>query len=246
MPNRAAFLFASLAVCHLLAEYFSSSAAVYLTKPLLLLSLAYLFYNSVNRPFGKFENYLFAGLLLSCGGDILLLFSEGSSATLFFISGLSSFLLAHLCYIIAFYQLSPKGIRIHRPVALLFYGLAISLICYLWPALDMVMKIAISIYALTISTMGTFAYGMYQKRSYRAATLLLFGAIAFIFSDSMIAIDKFGTGISVWNPRITIMSSYILAQFWIVSGAILASKEESLLDSPGVPSSPDRQDQSEG
>jgi uncharacterized membrane protein YhhN len=88
--------------------------------------------------------------------------------------------------------------------------------------------------------MGIFAYGSYQKLPFRAATFLLLGAISFIFSDSIIALNKFGIGLNIWMPRITIMSSYILAQFLIVSGGILASNSQRTLNPSGIATSPDR------
>lgn len=240
MPKLAAWLFGLLAISHLLAEYLSQSVAIYATKPLLLLTLALIFYRSINGLKSLSERWLMAGLLFSCGGDILLMFGSGPSGNLFFISGLGIFLVAHICYILAFYHFAPKGMHINLLTAFLFYAVAISLVVYLWPALDLVMKIAVSIYALTISTMGIFAYGNYQKLPFRAATFLLLGAISFIFSDSIIALNKFGSGVNIWMPRITIMSSYILAQFLIVNGAIVASSSQKALDSSGVTTSPNR------
>jgi uncharacterized membrane protein YhhN len=240
MSKLATWLFGLLAISHLLAEYFSHSVAIYATKPLLLLSLAFIFHRSINGLQRLSERWLIAGLFFSCGGDVFLMFSSGPSGSPFFISGLSSFLIAHICYILAFYHFTPRGIRIHLLAALLFYVIAISLVIYLWPALDSVMRIVVSVYALTISTMGIFAYGSYQKLPFRAATFLLLGAMSFIFSDSIIALNKFGVGLNIWMPRITIMSSYILAQFLIVSGAILASSSQRALDSSGIAASPNR------
>lgn len=242
MPKRAAYLFLLLAIGHLLSELFANSVAIYVTKPLLLLSLAYIFFQNTNLQRNRsFARWLMAGLLFSCGGDILLMFTDGGTGTFFFISGLSSFLLAHLCYVLAFWQYQPRGIQMDWVTVLFFYILASSLVIYLWPVLDSILKVAISIYALAISTMGIFAFGMYRKLSFKAASFLLFGALCFIFSDSMIALNKFRPEINIWMPRITIMSSYILAQFLIVSGAILAQKQQTIrLDSSRITSSPDR------
>lgn len=240
MPKRAAFFFILLAIGHLLGEYFSDLMAIYLTKPLLLLTLAFIFHRTSGGQKTVSERWLFAGLLFSCGGDILLMFSAGPSGTLFFISGLSSFLLAHICYILSFYQYPPRGVHPDIFAVFLFYGVAIALVVYLWPVLDLAMKIALSMYALVISTMGIFAHSMYRKLSYRAASFLLLGAISFIFSDSIIALDKFRSELVIWMPRITIMSSYILAQFLIVAGALLARKEMVYLDTSRITSSPNR------
>lgn len=156
---------------------------------------------------------------------------------LFFMLGLASFLIAHLSYIRAFFLYPPKGIKTHLVSLLIFYGVAAALLVLLWPNLDLVMKIAVSAYALAISTMGVFAYNMFYKTSYQAAALLLFGAICFIFSDSIIAINKFKTEFSIWMPRLIIMISYFFAQWLIVQGAIQASKEKAL-NTSGIATSP--------
>jgi uncharacterized membrane protein YhhN len=228
MSRRTTFLFLLLAIGNLTAEYFNYSLGIYITKPLLLLSLAFIFYRKVDSISKGFEKWLFAGLLFSCGGDVLLMFSQGETGSLFFIAGLSSFLIGHICYISAFFNYPKRGIQLHPFSVLFFYGIALALVFFLWPNLDPTMKIAVSAYALTISTMGIFAYGMYNKASYSAAAILLFGAICFIFSDSIIAINKFNTELSIWMPRITIMSSYILAQWLIVQGSIQTSREKEL------------------
>lgn len=248
MSNRAQIYFAIIAGLHLLGIYLSIPVVIYLTKPLLLLSLAIIFYTSMKSPAGKFEHFLMAGLLFSWVGDIMLLFSgaENGLDTLFFLGGLGSFLMAHIGYILAFYYYPRRGMGMDRIAALLFYGLALCLVAFLWPELDSVMKIAISIYALTISTMGTFAFGMFQKLPYRSAFFILFGALCFIFSDSLIALDQFGSGYKIWMPRLMIMGSYILAQYLIVRGSLQASLDLRQLNAARVTTSPDGKDQAEG
>lgn len=226
MPKRALLLFTLLAIAHLAATYFNYPLGIYLTKPLLLPALAFIYYHQLQHFKGDFERWFLAGLLFSWAGDVLLMFAWDGTGTGFFMGGLASFLLAHLCYSVAFTQHPPRGIRWQPGAALLFYAIALALVWYLWPALDNVLRVAISAYALAISTMAVLAYGMFQKLTYRPATYLLLGAICFIFSDSVIALDKFQSTLSIWMPRMIIMSSYILAQLLLVNGAILASQED--------------------
>ena len=80
------------------------------------------------------------------------------------------------------------------------------------------LKIPVSIYALTISIMLGFAWRGFISWNDNARFYILFGAIAFIASDSFLAINKFQEPIN--NATILIMSTYLAAQFGIVYGVI--------------------------
>jgi uncharacterized membrane protein YhhN len=106
-----------------------------------------------------------------------------------------------------------------------FFWIGIFLtVFYLKSILEMLLpslgplKIPVSIYALTISVMLGFAWRGFitWKNNYRF--YILFGAIAFIASDSFLAINKFQSPIN--NATILIMSTYLAAQFGIVYGVI--------------------------
>src|SRR3982751_2249771 len=77
------------------------------SKPLIVLSLlAYLLNNSAGKKYVAVKILVAAALVFSIGGDVLLLFEPRSS--LFFITGLVSFLIAHVFYIIAFNDIRKK------------------------------------------------------------------------------------------------------------------------------------------
>jgi uncharacterized membrane protein YhhN len=92
-----------------------------------------------------------------------------------------------------------------------------SILELLLPALGP-LKIPVSIYALTISIMLGFAWRGFISWNDNARFYILFGAIAFIASDSFLAINKFQEPIN--NAAILIMSTYLAAQFGIVYGVI--------------------------
>jgi uncharacterized membrane protein YhhN len=80
------------------------------------------------------------------------------------------------------------------------------------------LKIPVSFYALTISVMLGFAWRGFISWNTSARFYILFGAIAFIASDSFLAINKFQEPIN--NAVFLIMSTYLAAQFGIVYGVI--------------------------
>jgi uncharacterized membrane protein YhhN len=105
-PQLPLILFAVLSVVHLGAHVLAFRPAVVLTKPIPVILLALFFFLEA-RPFrGRFPVLIFSGLLFSVAGDTFLLFP----GTSYFLLGLSSFLLAHVCYLSGFLSLRhPSG-----------------------------------------------------------------------------------------------------------------------------------------
>jgi uncharacterized membrane protein YhhN len=158
-------------------------------------------------------------LTFSWIGDVLLIFS--TTNRWFFISGLLSFLTAHLFYIFLF---SKLGTSKHYSKNPLFWLGILLIVFYLKSILEVLLptlgplKIPVSFYALTISVMLGFAWRGFISWNTSARFYILFGAIAFIASDSFLAINKFQEPID--HAAILIMSTYLAAQFGIVYGVI--------------------------
>ena len=94
---------------------------------------------------------------------------------------------------------------------------------FLWDKLG-VMKIPVIIYALVISTMLLVAIKGYFTWNSKSGKLLLIGAVFFVLSDSILAINKFY--VPIYLSSFWIMSTYITAQFLIVKGVLnLNSKQ---------------------
>ncbi len=169
--------------------------------PVLLLAVTSLIF--IPGTAGKL---LFAGFLLSAGGDISLSF-EGEKA---FVMGLSFFLLAHVVYIILFAQdftFSPGKL----PLALIVGGLAITMSIILFPKLGE-MRLPVLVYITVIMAMGVVA-AFWTGGASSTAILLFVGAAVFMLSDSMIAVNKFLVPIS-WS-KFFIMITYYAAQLMI-------------------------------
>ena len=175
-------------------------------------------YVYLNDDFLTKKVVLFA-LTFSWIGDVLLIFTNNNQW--FFISGLLSFLTAHIFYIILFSKLGTS--KPYKKNPLFWIGIILT-IFYLKSILEMLLpslgplKIPVSFYALTISVMLGFAWRGFISWNNNARFYILFGAIAFIASDSFLAINKFQAPIN--NATILIMSTYLAAQFGIVYGVI--------------------------
>ena len=175
-------------------------------------------YVYLNDDFSTKKVVLFA-LTFSWIGDVLLIFTNNNQW--FFISGLLSFLTAHIFYIILFSKLGTS--KPYKKNPLFWIGIILT-IFYLKSILEMLLptlgplKIPVSFYAFTISVMLGFAWRGFISWNNNARFYILFGAIAFIASDSFLAINKFQEPIN--NAAILIMSTYLAAQFGIVYGVI--------------------------
>lgn len=119
---------------------------------------------------------LIAALALSALGDWALA-RPGESR---FLIGLSSFALAHLCYI---FLLVPGAGMPPMGLAALVIGLALSTHCWLLPRTDR-LRGAVTLYVVLITVMGLLALSQEYG-------LLRAGALAFIASDALLALQLF-------------------------------------------------------
>ena len=137
---------------------------------------------------------------------------------LFFLLGLSAFLLAHVFYIISFHKIKVKenieGKWQWAIVVAIYYFFIISI---LMPHLGE-MKIPVLVYGLVISFMLLVAALLYDLRDNKIARYILTGAILFVISDSILAINKFHHPFQTagW----VIMLTYVAAQYLLVQGLV--------------------------
>ena len=210
--------FGFIAVLYLIIEAFDISQARIVIKPLICLILAgYLVSNT--RLGGNFNKLIFAGLIFSLVGDIALIFA-GKGGT-FFLIGLGAFLLAHISYAIAFfrdYKYNPAGSKTLGHVTV--FGMAVfTMGFYLWlrPYLNE-MKIPVMAYMVIISIMMITAAYRYGRVNLISFELIFTGAIFFIISDSLLAINMFVQ--PFLYSGIFIMATYMIAQYLITMGAL--------------------------
>lgn len=191
----------------------------FITKSLLMpLLMGFLFLETLNSR-TKLSVMVMIGLFFSFLGDVFLL---KDSEEIFFLLGLGSFLVCHIFYIVGF----SGGKNFFRNVSLiqifpfLIYGTALYL--FLFPHLGK-FSITVLVYAIIITLMGIAALSRKNKTNKTSFILIISGAVLFIISDSIIALDKFYMSFSL--ASFFIMLSYISAQILIVLGTIKHSEE---------------------
>lgn len=216
-------LFFGLCLATLFFEFHYSKLGIFCTKPLLMTVLSVWFYLEMKPTFTIFHKFLLAGFIFSIFGDTFLMFVENKPPRPeFFLYGLGSFLVTHICYLFAFLKFpSTKKGFIQRkpfwvlPFLLLFFGN----IFILWSGIPSAMQIPVVVYSLAIVLMAIGALNLKGKASKSVFKWIFIGAILFVISDSLIGLNKFrGNDFQIPMVRILIMGFYLLGQYFLAKG----------------------------
>jgi uncharacterized membrane protein YhhN len=215
------YLFITIGIINVVAVTVNLEFVNLLSKPLIMVSLVGYYWTQAAK-----SDYLFITAMLFCwAGDVLLMYQQ---AEIFFMLGLTSFLIGHVLYIFAYRKFRfRESINLLLPTQKIRYALPIilagtGLVTVLYPFLGG-LKVPVMIYALVITIMtlqALFRFGFTNTRSF---ALILIGALLFMTSDSLLAINKFMTPLPF--ASLCIMATYIAAQFLIVEGVLAHTKE---------------------
>lgn len=210
------FVFVLVSVLEIVGIILEIPILVYIFKPLIISSLLLLYVFSLPK---RLKWYVIA-LELCFFGDVLLMF-EGE---LFFIFGLVSFLMAHFLFIkIVIGSIKKTSLKTIVTAIIPFLGLFSLLILTLKDSLG-ALFLPVVIYGLTIATFGIVSFIDYLGTKSMKSLLMLVGAIIFMISDSVLAINKFYAPAPIFE--ITVMITYVLAQYFIFKSMLLGSKED--------------------
>ena len=222
------YLFFTDALAELTAIAAGWDKAALFTKPLLiLLLLTWLMASSIK--FSPLRYCIAAALFFSWMGDVFLMLETKAAG--WFMAGLCSFLLAHLLYILFF--LRVRRTQLLQPslkpfLITIVAAYVIVLFIFLYPRIGK-LKLPVAIYACTIGIMLLTALHAFDKSRANAAGYCITGAVLFVISDSLLAINKFYYAFPV--AGFCIMLTYSLAQFAITKGSLLylAAEKAGLL-----------------
>lgn len=221
-------IFILLSAIHLISIELANPIIGFISKALLMPTLGLIVFKS-NIQIPKIKNQLFFALFFSWLGDLFLSKSE----YVFFLLGLASFLTAHIFYIIIFTRESKASGELTRiegspSWVLPFVIFGIALLYFILPKVDdTVIKIAVFLYAGVILTMAAQAFNRISSVSKKSFIWVFAGAILFVLSDSMIAINKFAVPFDF--ARMAIMTTYIVAQAFIIKGVLLNVSDNKLV-----------------
>jgi alkylglycerol monooxygenase len=158
---------------------------------------------------GRFDGLLMLALAFSLAGDVFLMF-EG-----YFIPGLVSFLLAHVCYIALF----KDGVAWlpSRRALLAVLAAAVAMYAVLVGFLPPVLKVAVAAYTVAIAQMAAQAIGRATVLRDPASVGVAVGACLFMLSDSLLAINKFAVPLPM--AQLGVLATYYAAQVLIAHNA---------------------------
>lgn len=217
MKNLARIVFFAVVLLHLLGIALANPTLVQFSKPLLMPTLAGWLLLAVHRD--QRSTFLFravmGALVFSTLGDVLLMFS----GPLFFLLGLFSFLMAHVFYIGAFVSVTgfKNGFLARKPLWILpFLTFPVLLLVFLWDGIPAGMRVPVAIYAGVIAVMALSVLNLKGRIVGPVFTSLFAGALFFMLSDSLLALNKFGQAFE--GAGMAIMVTYILGQFLLVRG----------------------------
>lgn len=216
MARKETIIYFALGTLNVISGFAEIDWLNYLTKPLLMISLGIFYFLKTKNKFNFQDKMMLLALLFSCFGDTFLMFQSQNPN--FFLFGLGSFLIAQVFYTIIFKKQGKREFL--KSLPFIFYS--IILVYFLWSNIPSSFKIPILGYTFAITMMGIMA--IQRKVSLKSYLLVLIGAITFIASDSLIAINKFAFEIPF--SGFWIMSTYIVAQYLIVEGIIWAKIEK--------------------
>lgn len=160
-----------------------------ITKPLPVLLMALWLLTLPAK--GRFQWAIIIGLFLSALGDLLLELELENTPVDLFVLGLSSFLLAHVAYIVAFLQ-DARRLSLLRGALSFGYGAVIFAVLYF--AGDLGGMVApVLLYMLVICAMLWRAAARYGAPGVvpRSGREGLWGALLFVLSDSVLALNRF-------------------------------------------------------
>ncbi|HYQ24432.1 lysoplasmalogenase [Stenotrophomonas sp.] len=185
----------------------------WLAKPATTLLIAAIAWQARPAASPSYRRAVLLGMLLSCAGDIALMLPVDA-----FVPGLVAFLLAHVCYIVAF----RAGLRAGRGLVAAFVLLgafATLNVMGLWPHLPAPMRMPVLAYVVVLASMAVLALARAWARPQApapescSARWAAVGAVLFVASDSLLAWDRFAGGLPL--ASLLVLSTYYAAQYAI-------------------------------
>ncbi|MHA2039595.1 MAG: lysoplasmalogenase [Promethearchaeota archaeon] len=218
-------IFVVVTIIEVFGEFKENTKIIYITKPLLmpLLISFYIFGVIEGTSIAQVDWLIVVALIGGMGGDIFLMLKDEDK---WFLPGMGSFLVNQIFYIISFF-LSITDYGAFNLWGLLLIIPALLILVFTVPRFinkTEDMKIPVLIYMATILIMHISAIlRSADPRLLGLPFVLVFiGSLSFIFSDASIAVDKWAGEFK--NARLIIITTYILAQFYIVLGVLLTAQ----------------------
>lgn len=181
-------------------------------KPMIMASLLSFYIFNVRNQ----SPLLLLAMIFALFGDIFLLFN----ADVFFMMGLVSFALMQFLYIIYFLQDKDSMPSSNKYIFILsIFIIGVLTMSFLWPHLGG-MKWPVIVYTTLLCLMAVTA--VLRKKHSLYYYWIISGAILFMISDTLLAINKFA--FTFWGQQEGVIITYMAAQFLIIRGIVAEQK----------------------
>ncbi|MFW9880770.1 MAG: lysoplasmalogenase [Candidatus Thorarchaeota archaeon] len=215
-------LFFIFAIIEVFGEFKNKKKIEYCTKPFLmpLLIMFYVFGIVEVSSIADVNWLIVIALFGGCTGDIFLMLEDEDK---WFLYGMGAFLINQIFYIISFF-LSISDISNFNTWGYFLFGPAILILIFMVPRFinkTEDMKTPVLVYLVAILLMHIAAILRFAEFQGLPFVIVYVGSISFIFSDACIAVNKWAGEFT--NARLIIMTTYILAQFYITLGVLLSA-----------------------
>lgn len=206
----AVLTFASATIA-ILSKYLGWHPNIYyiskpLTTTLILVPVLILIPDSTNA----YIPLIAGGLVFALIGDILLMLPDSQ-----FVLGIGSFAATHALYLAAF--ISVAGFALINPSTIPLILFSVIMTRFLWPGLRKSLQIPVSGYIVLITVMTAQAIGAALEQEGAGLAIAAAGAVLFLASDSMLAIDRFRAPFKA--AQVLVLSTYWLGQLLIALSA---------------------------
>jgi len=214
-------LFFVLAIIEVYGEFKVNYKIIYAIKPILIPMLILFYIFGVIEATGGITNInwlIIVALIGGMFGDIFLMLRDEEK---WFLFGMVAFLINQIFYIISFF-LSITSYVAFNPWVLFLLGPTLLILLFTVPRFlnkSGEMKIPVLVYMAAILLMHISALIRLSTVQGLASILIFVGSISFIFSDSCIAVNKWAGEFT--NARLIIMTTYLMAQFYITLGVLI-------------------------
>lgn len=220
-------LYYALVAAFMCSLVFDLPTLHYATKPLFMIVLMVFHGKQLGGASSLFSNMIQFGLFFSWIGDIALMIDE--KFPILFVVGLGAFLIAHLGYSLGFLRnIKDSSLKI-APAKIALMGIPFvaftgCFFYYIKEGLPSDLFIPVLAYTIVITIMGITSAARNGHADTKSYYWILVGAILFILSDMVIAVNKFV--IDFENDAILNMWLYLTGQFMITVGAVYCTKSK--------------------
>jgi uncharacterized membrane protein YhhN len=215
------YLFILATVGEITSVIFDQPLLELICKPALMITLGLCYWAAQKERQEPVVVPVVMAIIFSCFGDVLLMLQRSNPN--YFIFGLVAFLFSHIFYIFAYQQhrgdesghelQGLQKIRFALPILLAGTGLVTILFNRLGN-----LKIPVLLYAGVLTYMVLVALFRFGRTNVSSFAMVFGGAILFMMSDALIAINRFLEPLP--NANFWVMITYVSAQYLIVQGLI--------------------------